>query len=39
MKFLEFLTKHRFHVAGVGVSVANLVGFVTGYVVVYSLIH
>lgn len=30
IKFLEELTKHRFHVAGVGISVANLVGFVIG---------
>jgi hypothetical protein len=37
IKFLEALTKHRFHVAGVGISAANLVGFVVGFTVVVSL--
>lgn len=28
MKFLEALTEHRFHVLGVGVSYANIIGFI-----------
>lgn len=32
MKFLGSLTKHRFHVLGVGITYAHMIGWMVGFV-------